>query len=220
LTRSLGEKAPPVGIMAVSPDNRWLALIHQANYGGAMMRRATESEIRIWDLEKGEVVRTLKMPDVDYINHLVFSRDSRELVAAAISYRDSMKVCSWNVASGNRTSEWSAANYHQYGFALAMSPDASTLAVAMSPGIIRLFDRVTGKEKTPTGAHFGSIESMAFSSKGEGDRLLTTGSDRTIKTWDCSAGKLLATVDAPGLFSPQSRLVARRRSLLYRAVSE
>jgi WD40 repeat protein len=96
-------------------------------------------------------------------------------------------------------------------YALAASPDNSTLAVAGHTGDIHLYDISSGHKVATLTGHESLIESLVYSSDG---KLLASSSwDRTIRLWNRS-GKLVAVLkghERPVLcarFSPDGKILA------------
>src|SRR5262249_13976841 len=73
--------------------------------------------------------------------------------------------------------------------AVTCSPDGKTLAVRGTRTVardvvheVKLLDAVTGQERAVLGGHKGAIQAVAFAP--DGKRLVTGGSDGTLRVWD------------------------------------
>ncbi len=97
-------------------------------------------------------------------------------------------------------------------WAVAFSPDGTTLAAGTENRVIRLWDAATGQERAPLRGHTDIIHGLAYSPDG---RLLASASmDKTVKLWDTTSGKELVTLEGHTnavkcvAFSPDGKLVA------------
>src|SRR5207302_11026151 len=78
--------------------------------------------------------------------------------------------------------------------ALAISPDAKTLATAGDDNAVQLWDLGTGKPATKLSAHTDWVLALAFS--GDGRFLASGGYDGTVRLWDAASGKKLLDITA------------------------
>ena len=97
-------------------------------------------------------------------------------------------------------------------FALAASPDGSTLAVGGEKGVIQLYDVDTGQCRASLYGHDLAVESLDFSS--DGKHLASASWDKTVRIWDVASGreeKRIAHSDHERLavrFSPDGKTLA------------
>jgi WD40 repeat protein len=75
---------------------------------------------------------------------------------------------------------------------LVVSPDGRMVAVALSNGLVNLYDSANGKLFNSFTAHQGAITSLNFSP--DGRYLATIGVDRAVKLWDTTSWRNLATL--------------------------
>jgi RNA polymerase sigma factor (sigma-70 family) len=76
--------------------------------------------------------------------------------------------------------------------ACASSPDGATLACGDVDGVIRLYERASGRERRALGSHDGPIWALAYSP--DGKVLASGGNDHTVRLWDAADGTPLQTL--------------------------
>jgi WD40 repeat protein len=178
--------------LAFSPDCKVLAR------AGYLIKdnQVIASEIRSYDLAHQRDLPALpntasKSPAYG----LVFSPDGRALAGAD----NEGNIVVWDAASATvRTSAKQGDGRRIWS--LAFSPDGKTLAAAVGnhrgrdhePGVIVLWDAVTGQRRLELAGHTNEVTSVAFAP--DGKLLASGGSDCTVRLWDVTAP--LATVSA------------------------
>ncbi len=167
---------------AVSPNGKYLAT---PGKGGS---------IRIWDLEKGTELRQYDFPKGFAVNlsvfthSLMFTPDSGTLVAGAADNPGLMgqaAVFLWNVESGKL--ERSITGDPLIGSTVAISPDGKSLATMNGAGVIRFWDRETGKDLHSRAANFAALRSACFRPDSK-TTIVTVDDDRAIREWDAAGG--------------------------------
>jgi WD40 repeat protein len=168
-----------------SPDGKLLAVA--ANYPGG---------VELWDTATRKKVRAWQARPPQFVEHLVFSADARQLLTADGDKR--MRL--WDVASGRQLQEFPFDR--EYG---ALSPDGKFVAVIdanekrePSPGApewiagISIWDARTGKRARrltrPTRVD-NPFSSLAFTA--DSRRLVTGGPDQFLRVWDPATGEEL-----------------------------
>jgi WD40 repeat protein len=191
--------------------------------------------LRLWDLEKGTEVQTLNFPESRGAQSLVFTPDSRTVIAGVWTRKNGIRsamVRSWDVGAGEPralTSGYEAfpgvtgllggkeqgralTNDATIGAIVAVSPDGKELAAMNEGGTIRFWDLASGQEKDRRRASPCSLHHICF--RWDGKTVLTFGSDLVLREWDSATGRLLpgAGFCIPGdyqpIFSPGGRYLA------------
>jgi len=188
----LGTRKGPIWAIDISPDSQYLLTADQT--GAAT----------VWEMETGEEVQSVQHGAP--LAGARFAVRGTRIVTYGANYA---RV--WNATTGTPISSFRG---HQRRInALAISPsglDAVTVADDQTPCVWRLEDgslrfKLIGHEDL-------SVNTAAYSAKG--DRILTTGLDRTARVWDAQTGALQRTFTIDGMgpgaaaFSPNGELAA------------
>jgi WD40 repeat protein len=127
------------------------------------------------------------------VNALAFSADGTMLFAAAGEAGLAGVAYQWKVADGTLVRKFEG--HKDALYALALSPDGTTLATGSYDQKIKLWNLADGKEtKTITG-HNGGVFGLSF--RPDGKVLASASADRTVKLWDVASGKRLDTFSQP-----------------------
>ena len=169
------------------------------------------SEIRLWDVESGTLLGTLKAATSSKV--LAFSPDSRLL---AIGGSEGM-VQLWNIHAGSTPSilrrVWNTALVHRpirtfEGYAgntelkaIAFSPDGKKIVSANSDGTIRLWETDSGNQQFILAQNSGSISALAFNSMNQsklhdpsGKPNHANGANRTLTSISLSNSQVFVSV--------------------------
>jgi WD40 repeat protein len=134
-------------------------------------------DIRIWNAETGELLRTL-CEHHHTISALAFSPDGRRLVSACFD----RSLIVWDATTGQhlRTLE----GHDGLVLGVAFSPDGSRLASTGEDKTVRVWETASGREVLDLRGHTESSQGVAFSS--DGLRLASGSWDKTIRVWDAT----------------------------------
>ena len=148
--------------VAFSPDGRFLAA---GTFDGFLTLMGME----------GEVARDHSQHNQGSpINAVAFLRDGNTVAAG--DWDGAIKF--WNVAT---SVERAPLKYPDRVYALAVSPDGSTLAVAGKKDVILIYDLATSRLKATLTGHTHAIESLDFSPDG---KLLASAGGYTVRLWN------------------------------------
>lgn len=169
--------------VAISPDSKIVA--------------SNDNEtIKLWNHQTGREIATLE-GHKSRVNAIVISPDGKTLASGS----EDKTIKLWNLANGKeiRTITGHSDSVH----AIAISPDGKILASGSNDKTIRLWDLQTGAAIRTITGHSSWVRSVAigsfnssFGNENENDnKILASGStDKTIKVWNLSTGKLIHTL--------------------------
>ncbi len=159
--------------------------VHEGRYNGLAFspdgkRIATaRSDVRIWDVESGELVAKFKDPEGSIIGDIAFSPDGKLLAVAG--FDTTIEV--WDATEGKR--KLVMEDHNEPVAAVAYSPDGKLLASGSWGFDVVLWDAATGKRLRVLSGHAQSVNDLAFST--EGSQLATGADDGLVRLWDVQA---------------------------------
>ena len=160
--RAVRELPHAVSSMAISPDNKTLALGIDTDYEIMLLDLATEKAIGRLKFEKSARKldsRPLRITDI------AFTPDSKKLVAASMAEG---VIGVWDRASGKTLHVMESRDYPSLLPSMSLSPDGKTVAFAQFGNVVRLWDVATGKERFPERlGHEILIRALEFSPDGK-----------------------------------------------------
>lgn len=174
---NLAGTAGPVPAVAVSADDKWLAVA------------STENKIKLYQLANGQPDKVLS-GHAGNVSGLAFSADGTKLVSC--SHDKTLRV--WNIADGAVAGQLelpAPAN------AVVLVPDGSKGVVACADNKLRVVALPAGAapaiEKEMNG-HGGPVTSVAVVLP-EGVRVLSGSDDGTARIWEVASGNQLASLN-------------------------
>lgn len=182
-----------VNSVAFSPDGKYFAT------GSA------DNTVKIWDGERGELLRTLSGHEAD-IFAVAISPDGRTLASA--SYDAKIKI--WDVARGALLQ--TLLGHSRAVTAVAFSPDGKRLASASRDSTVKIWDAERWHPIHTLRGHGDRVYSTVFSP--DGQFLASAGEDAVIRIWNTKTGIALGTLAGHSkavnsiAFSPDGRLLA------------
>jgi WD40 repeat protein len=164
------EPGAAFGSVAFSPGGRLVATARTTT-GPAEPR---DAEVRIWDWEEEEVVRTI---DVPADRAVAFDPSSTRIAMPAADDNGVVEV--WDSATGHKEASLSG---HTSGvWDVDFAPDGSAVATASLDGTVRLWDVASGQRVLVLRGHQAPTTSVAFSP--DGTRLASVSGDGTTRVW-------------------------------------
>jgi WD40 repeat protein len=161
--------------------------------GWRLVTGSADQTVRVWETISEQDCLTLR-GHTNVVWSVVFSPDGRRLVSSS----EDRTVRLWDVATGL---ELQTLRGHRRGvYHTAFSPDGRLLASASRaavvhgrrfPGVIKIWDAVTGQEIRTLEGHPGTVHYVAFS---PGGQLGAAEADGSITLWNPNTGKLLNTL--------------------------
>jgi serine/threonine protein kinase len=181
LQRTLSGHSNSVMSVAISQDGKMLA------------SGSRDKTIKLWDLETGEEIRTLRGHN-EGITQVVFSplreTSPQGLGKTLVSTSSDRTIKLWNILTGQEIRTFRG---HTDGvMGVAYSPDGKTIASASNDKTIKLWDVATGDEIRTLKGHTNGVWSVAFSP--DGKTLASASGDKTIKLWDVATGDEIRTL--------------------------
>jgi WD40 repeat protein len=191
---SLRGHGSPIGALSFSPDGTRLA---SAAVTSDLQR--PRSEVKVWDLVKGQELYVLggRLPYL--VKSVVWSPDGKRLAVGGgriggFSNRYPGELTIWDAGPGEKVLDLTGHMGHINS--VAWSPDGRQLASAAGefrpPGQVKIWDATTGKELFDLKGHGNAVNTVSWSF--DGKRLASTCSDGTIKIWDAANGKEVRTL--------------------------
>lgn len=155
--------------------------------GEKIVSSSYDGTVRVWDIEKGECIKTLTIAFVvkesTAATYAVFSPDGQKVAVA--TYNGYVLV--WSINSNRILHKLKHSSNPVWS--ISFSPDGKSLASSSLDRDIKIWDMETGCLTNVLKGHTDSVNSVDFSP--EGKCLLSAGSDRTAIIWDLATGKIL-----------------------------
>jgi len=189
-----------------SPDSRHLVTtssgytynykLHPGGGGGSSSTLDESSVARIWDVESGSQLTSLKNrtrtapimggPGSSRCR-AAFSPDGRRVVTAA---RHPANLVIWNVESGR--AEAPLRGHEQEVSQARFSPEGARVVTASVDETARIWDARSGRQIAELISHEGPVLYAEFSP--DGTRVVTASADGTARVWDAETGAGVAVL--------------------------
>ncbi|MFA6074473.1 MAG: RING finger protein [Negativicutes bacterium] len=169
---------------AMARRDIWLENAVVSNDGTLIAIGQTNGEIKIFDADSGETVKTL-IGHSDLVRSVAFSEDGKRLVSGG----DDKTVKIWNLATG---SSKNLKGHKGWVKSVAFSPDGKVVASGSFDSTVKIWDAETGEEEHNLTGHDAWVRDVEFSP--DGKHLATCGDDKQIKIWNVATGECEKTM--------------------------
>ena len=144
-----------------------------------------DKSIKIWDVETGELVRTLE-GHTGIVLSVCYSPDNKQIASGSAD--QSIKI--WNAETGKlvRTLD----GHTNWVHSVCYSPDDKRIASGSFDQSIKIWDTETGKLIRTLDGHTDWVRSVCYSP--DNKRIASGSADNSIKIWDAETGQLVRTL--------------------------
>jgi WD40 repeat protein len=213
--RRKGSKVPAaveVAVQTMSPARSmeghkdWVTSFDLSRDGKVIVSGDDAAAVIVWDANTGKEMR--RWPLKGWAYAVAFSPNAKRVVVSerrplVFDSGRQAGVRVWDVGTGKELADLSAAFKGIHLSTAAWTPDGKSVLLGRGgeadgmTGIVHVGDPATGKKvrSLPAPGHQYGITDMAWMP--DGKVLATCGRDTTIKLWDVTANKLLATLGKP-----------------------
>ena len=167
-----------------------------------------DRSVRLWDVETGNLLKTLKRHTSDGVASVSFSPDGKTIVSGGRDRNKGVRL--WDANTGNLLKNLTG--HTDWIASVSFSPDGKTTVSGSWDKTVRLWDVETGDLLRTLKGHKDKVASVSFSPDG---KMLVSGSwDHTVRLWDADTGNLLKTHKGHKgfvnsvCFSPDSKMIA------------
>lgn len=159
------------------PDGRRAASGGGGQWKDNQFVPATDTDVRIWDLETGEETRRLTGHN-DYVLSVAISPDGRRALTGCSNGDHAIRI--WDLETGEESGRLEG---HALGvYRLAFSADGRRALSASADRTIRLWDLETRTVVGRFNGHTLDVTGAAFSP--DGRYVVSSSWDRTVRLWD------------------------------------
>jgi WD40 repeat protein len=150
-----------------------------------------DSTVRLWDLETGECLRTLKgHVDRYMVASVSVTPDGKRVVSG--SWDETLRL--WDMGTGEclRTLE----GYRGWVLSVSVTPDGKRAVSGSHDKIVCLWDLETGECLRTLKGHSESVTSVSVTP--DGKRAVSGSHDKNVRLWDLETGECLRTLKGHG----------------------
>lgn len=207
---NLAAATGPAAVVAVSPDDKWLAVAaadnsiklfnladgqpgkvltgHTAVVSGLafapdgmkLFSSSHDKTVRAWNVAEGVPAGQIGLTAP--INGLAVNPDGTKLILACAD--NLIRICNTPAAGAPLATPAAPVPF------IKVSPDKKTLALAEADGKITLLELPTGKVIKQLAGHTAAVSSVAFSANSA--KLASGAADKSVRIWDIATGQAVA----------------------------
>jgi WD40 repeat protein/energy-coupling factor transporter ATP-binding protein EcfA2 len=190
LVRIQGGHTSSVLAVAVMPD------------GKRAISASSDNTLRVWDIESGKKLQTLK-GHTDAVDAVAVTPDGKRAISG--SWDDTLKV--WDIESGEEIqtlkghTEWVYAVIHLmkvlkgntiFVSAVAVTPDGKHAISASRDKTLVVWDIESGEEIQTLKGHTEWVQAVAVTP--DGKHAISGSSEKTLRVWDIESGEEIQTL--------------------------
>ena len=165
----------------INPQGTMLATVH-----------SYETGVQLWELATKKHVGALPAPDK--MGRVAFHPSGARVAASSTNAAPTLQVAVWDVASRQELLSFRERGQLRFVGKLDFSPDGRWL-MGQGASITRIWDGQTRPDELVLAGQNAEIRALEFTPDGE--RLVSGGTDHTLKVWDVHRAKELATLSGP-----------------------
>lgn len=144
---------------------------------------SSDGRTRIWNVETGASLNTLELSTLPIFS-IAWRPESTEIALGGID--ENVRI--WNITDQAPEITFQAGQDPFWIAAVTWSPDGNYLAIA-SGSTFTTWDISTNQQLITFHGHTGSIDSISW--KSDGNEIVSTGKDNTVRIWDADTGEAL-----------------------------
>ncbi|MCG9132007.1 PD40 domain-containing protein [Candidatus Poribacteria bacterium] len=190
----------------VVSDGQILAVLGTKLTGGELVRKAKTASVDLWDVDTGNLIRTV---DITQSDNIALSPDGQIL---AIGYGRTVEL--QDIDTGRVLQAFTLHNRRWYSGSIHIvkfSPDGQSIICGGVSDILTSWDVSTGDHLHTFPGYTSAITSLAFSP--DGQKLASTSLDENIHLWDVNTGHLTRVLENSTqamdiAFSPDGQILA------------